>query len=691
MKKVLAVCLMMMLVTIADAAVIVTDHPSPFDAQSVANVVTGNAPLGGTGLMDRISLDYGDTVWQSFTLPSAITIDSLYIGYNDQRVIGTITLAIDAGNDGTNDYTFTNIALAGLQPGGGNDGPVHYLQFDVSTENITLAAGQHRYVLIGTSENGQPVNGTGFIMAPIRNKTNTYAGGQSGTNAANDEVFAITELALAANTPNPADGQGLSTNPASPLFIPVDAGQILSWQAGVSTPIIDPSYPQQFRLYMDPNETKVAVGTGCQYFRDFSSSTSFDPVPDLEYSKQYYWRVDTRLRWAGSTEPNIVTGNVWSFKTAAFNSAPVVDAGKSIVTWLANAQAGLDLSSRTTAATLYDAESDSTLVWSLVSSQYPDLPYPGVTFSSTSVLNPVVTISSFGSYTLKVVAADGVNPVSESLMKIDVYSDACEAAKKNPNTAYVKSPYDYNDNCIVDMEDLAIFAGQWLTDTYATTNQEYTAGDLSDKDLLLWLDASDTNTLTISDNKVSRWNDKSGSGSYMLTGGTGGDPNYVATGLNGKGIVDFGPVIVGANNKWMQLKKADGTDLNLSTIRTVFWIIKGTNFLLGDDNTYHFHRADFSSATSAPWSSTWASTYVVNGKTYLNGLSVNGTTTGLPADYSLVSLVTTNNVEASRLCNDRNMRTGGQQIAEIIVFNRALSDSERQKIEADLKAKWGIQ
>ncbi len=297
------ISLLLFVIGSVSKAVIVTDHPSPFDAQSVANVVTGNAPLGGTGLMDRISLDYGDTVWQSFTLPSAITIDSLYIGYNDQRVIGTITLAIDAGNDGTNDYTFTNIALAGLQPGGGNDGPVHYLQFDVSTENITLAAGQHRYVLIGTSENGQPVNGTGFIMAPIRNKTNTYAGGQSGTNAANDEVFAITSkesgaVPAAAVIAAPANGaRGLEGGVLT-----------LDWVAGA-----DPAGAANGYLVTCEQNLNGVVSILADAVALPVSTTEYAVTVAAEAS--FAWRIDTTYRDYPSNPTHIVTGTLWTFDT----------------------------------------------------------------------------------------------------------------------------------------------------------------------------------------------------------------------------------------------------------------------------------------------------------------------------------------------------------------------------------------
>jgi hypothetical protein len=306
------------------------------------------------------------------------------------------------------------------------------------------------------------------------------------------------------------------------------------------------------------------------------------------------------------------------------------------------------------------------------------------------MLNPIVTITQTGAYDLRVTADDHVNDPAVDMMRIDVYPDACEAAKHNP-AGYTPNKYDVNNDCLVNLVDFAEFATQWLVDTSATTNAEHVVGGLDAQDLVIWLDASDAATLTIVGGKVTRWNDKTpGAGNYLTAGVSGRDPNYIPAALNGKGIVDFGPCFPDNTGIWMQWRDPDGDNYSPSNIRTVFWVLKGANHLLGDNTTYHFHRGgDIISATAEIWSGN-TSDYITSGKTYLNRAQVNGRVTQLPPAYSLVSVVTTGNVEASRLCADRSLRTGGQQIAEIIAFDRPLSDAERQQVEAELMAKWNI-
>ncbi len=56
----------------------------------------------------------------------------------------------------------------------------------------------------------------------------------------------------------------------------------------------------------------------------------------------------------------------------------------------------------------------------------------------------------------------------------------------------------------------------------------------------------------------------------------------------------------------------------------------------------------------------------------------------------MIDVITTGNVQANNLANDRNIggRQGGQQIGEVIIFNTALSATERQQVESYLNYKW---
>ncbi|MCX5643086.1 MAG: hypothetical protein NTZ17_00115, partial [Phycisphaerae bacterium] len=214
--------------------------------------------------------------------------------------------------------------------------------------------------------------------------------------------------------------------------------------------------------------------------------------------------------------------------------------------------------------------------------------------------------------------------------------------------------------------------------------------------LVFWLDSSNSGSLTLSGDKVTRWNDLSGAGNYADQTAAAQQPTYVKGKLNGKGIVDFGNSLYGnplaTYQPWMQMRNSSAAALNISTVRTVFWVLgmdAGTDgFLLGDDNNYHFHRGTANQIWEAP--NGWASANIRNGSTYLNGVKVDGTTTVLPTAFSMVSLVTTANVETSMIARDRTYRSGGIKLGELLIYDRALTDPERVSVEAYLHAKWFV-
>jgi len=220
-------------------------------------------------------------------------------------------------------------------------------------------------------------------------------------------------------------------------------------------------------------------------------------------------------------------------------------------------------------------------------------------------------------------------------------------------------------------------------------------GPLADG-LVFWLDASQLGDLELSGGNVSRWNDRSGNDYYAEQTDAASQPLYAGGALNGKSIVDFGDSIYGnpltTYQPWMQFRNAAGDALNISNVRTVFWVagmdadIHG--FLLGDDNNYHFHRG----TEGQIWDGAngWAHANIRDGSTYLNGVLVDGTATELPTDYSIISLVTTGNIETSALALDRAYRTGGIKLGELLIYDRPLTDAERESVEAYLYEKWMV-
>ncbi len=212
--------------------------------------------------------------------------------------------------------------------------------------------------------------------------------------------------------------------------------------------------------------------------------------------------------------------------------------------------------------------------------------------------------------------------------------------------------------------------------------------------LVFWLDASNTGSLTLSGDKVARWNDLSGAGNYADQTAAAQQPTYLPGKLNGKGIVDFGDSVYGnplaTYQPWMQFRNTSGAVLNISNVRTVFWVCgmdAGSNgFLLGDDNNYHFHRGQQNQLWEAP--NGWTSANIRNGSTYLNGAKVDGSNTPFPPTFVMISLVTTANVETSMMARDRTYRSGGIKLGELLIYSTALTDAERISVEAYLHNKW---
>ena len=64
------------------------------------------------------------------------------------------------------------------------------------------------------------------------------------------------------------------------------------------------------------------------------------------------------------------------------------------------------------------------------------------------------------------------------------------------------------------------------------------------------------------------------------------------------------------------------------------------------------------------------------------GTAINGTTTSLPAgSFQLLPLITTGDVQANQICQDRTFHGSWQgDIAEMLVYNRVLTESEEAKV-----------
>ena len=214
--------------------------------------------------------------------------------------------------------------------------------------------------------------------------------------------------------------------------------------------------------------------------------------------------------------------------------------------------------------------------------------------------------------------------------------------------------------------EIGVFSPAYANITGFSPNTINTSSNLK-----LWLDASDLTTAAAS------WTDKS---SFENNATKNGSPAIVTNVQNGLSVMRY------AGN---QADFHEFTDI--ADIRTVFWVLKknsGDGFLLGDDNTNHFHANTGSIFHSASWMN---SPFVRGGDLFVNGSSVVGTATDFPGSLSVLSLRTTGNVEASYFSRDRgNNKPWNGDLGELVIFNDPLSDDDMRKMEGYLAHKWGL-
>ena len=166
------------------------------------------------------------------------------------------------------------------------------------------------------------------------------------------------------------------------------------------------------------------------------------------------------------TVPVLANGKIYA-RNAAGNlvsvelqtTGPRIDAGSSIVTWLEAGTTTVDLSG----AVADDTGDVTTILWSVISSP----PDSTVDIADDSAANTTATFSETGLYILELNAIDATAQEGSDRMEVRVYVDSCEAARNNPISAYVAPLYDYDNDCIVNFNDLAMFAVERLeTETF---------------------------------------------------------------------------------------------------------------------------------------------------------------------------------------------------------------------------------
>jgi len=223
-------------------------------------------------------------------------------------------------------------------------------------------------------------------------------------------------------------------------------------------------------------------------------------------------------------------------------------------------------------------------------------------------------------------------------------------------------------------------------------------GDLPDiAGLQLWLDADDSDTITLNGSTVSQWNDKSGNDYHVSQSTASNQPTYTASALNSKSVVRFD-----GND---ELTNGSATPVGGSTNRTVFVVFNSTagsiayGVVLGDSTSngqsfgisreiaVRVHNGNRVWSTGAINSTHSIVTIVLDGTSttdlsaWKNGSSLTASSTSAQTINTAAGIIVGNGTVGGNLTGD---------VAEIIVYNSALSTSDRQSVESYLSTKWGI-
>jgi len=201
-----------------------------------------------------------------------------------------------------------------------------------------------------------------------------------------------------------------------------------------------------------------------------------------------------------------------------------------------------------------------------------------------------------------------------------------------------------------------------------------------------WFDAS---ALGLADNAaVTQWNDGSDNTANATVPSGNATPVYVANAGTGSGLgaIHFAGNPYDADNSPALSFTRD------TNIRTVFSVFKGSSFLLTDSDAYNFHRPSDDNPAD-PLIANYDADAIVNGQTYVNTVLVNPENTPMPTDvhngFNLVEVLTDGGaVNANSFNKDRGYHSGDQYQAEVIIYDRVLTEEERLAVETYLTAKW---
>jgi hypothetical protein len=213
----------------------------------------------------------------------------------------------------------------------------------------------------------------------------------------------------------------------------------------------------------------------------------------------------------------------------------------------------------------------------------------------------------------------------------------------------------------------------------------------------LWLDAADQSSMTLSGSNVTQWNDKSGNG-YNALPNAGGSAITMGT-LNGVPAITFPAASTAAFLPSSSLSVGSGG-------YSVFFVANQTSFASGGTRIYSANSGGIQSAIdNAPSpriltvvidGSVMSSTFtMISNVPFMYSYTISSSASGLwkngiSAGTAGGSTTSISNFYIGNFAFPSSSLAFTGQMGEFLIYNSALTTTQRQTIEGYLSKKWGI-
>lgn len=226
---------------------------------------------------------------------------------------------------------------------------------------------------------------------------------------------------------------------------------------------------------------------------------------------------------------------------------------------------------------------------------------------------------------------------------------------------------------------------------------------------VLWLDGADASTVTASGGSVSEWRDKT-AGARHFTASGAAQPTYTAT-LNGRNVLTFnGSTNTLAGNAAARDTIRNRAGYTFFAVSKVGSVAAGERLICGFGSLVVFRAGQNGSAPYAGGrrlegdgleNITGAAGSLASGSSYITSAIVNHTLQSIAGNLNgsgfasdSTYMAAGNSADAALLASVGSQSSGygfyNGDIAEVIIFDTALSTADRARVEAYLATKWGI-